>query len=448
MNRRTLVTLALTATLSAALTGLVVHTVRAVGIPTMPAMFYRGTLDPAAPGTVTRTFRVALYGAASGGSELCPMSDTMVTVTNGAFEVPLPAECTNAIRVTPPDPGVWLELTIDRTTTLTPRTKLGAVPYAVEAERAVNATAATGALDTRIAALEARLNTQATQVAALMTANATLTTQLNAATDANPDCPRGYTRDATITAYTVCTRTVTLGTAAIRDDVVKVGSGVAAFWIDRFEASVYDSAGTPFGTGTSEVYPGLPKNGQWYPTLTQAPLRALSVAGRLPSANITWFQANEACRAGGKRLPLGDEWLAAASGTVDTDTNCWINPSNTAARMTNAAGSCRSAWGAQDMIGNLWEWTAEWFAGAGNTAFVPEASNWPTTTGNDYRSDATRNVNGFVSNGVSGIAALPSAALRGGYWYDGTRAGVFSLNLNGGPSDWSSAVGFRCVLPR
>ncbi len=421
MNRRTLVTLALTATLSAALTGLVVHTVRAVGIPTMPSMFYRGTLDPAPPGIVTRTFRVALYNVASGGSELCHTGDVSVSVNNGAFEVPLPDACTAVIH---DNNNLWLQLTVDGTVL---RTKLGAVPYAIEAESATLASTGS-ALDTRIAALEARLN---------------------AATDANPDCPRGYTRDATITAYTVCTRTVTLGTAAIRDDVVKVGSGVTAFWIDRFEASVYDSAGTPFGTGTSEVYPGLPKNGQWYPTLTQAPLRALSVAGRLPSANITWFQANEVCRAGGKRLPLGDEWLAAASGTVDSDTNCWINPSNTAARGTNAAGLCRSAWGAQDMIGNLWEWTAEWFAGAGNTGYVNDSvSNWPTTTGNDYRSDATWNVNGFVSNGVSGIAALPSAALRGGNWHDGPRAGVFSLHLSYGPSAWAPNVGFRCVVPR
>lgn len=100
------------------------------------------------------------------------------------------------------------------------------------------------------------------------------------------------------------------------------------------------------------------------------------------------------------------------------------------------------------MIGNVWEWTAERFAGAGHTTYAPEASNWPTATGNDYRSEITSNVNGFVSNGVSGIAALPSAAIRGGYWLDGTRAGVFSLNLTDGPSHWGSAIGFRCVLPR
>ena len=39
------------------------------------------------------------------------------------------------------------------------------------------------------------------------------------------------------------------------------------------------------------------------------------------------------------------------------------------------------------------------------------------------------------------------AAIRGGNWNDGTRAGVFSLNLNNGPSNWNSNVGFRCVLP-
>jgi hypothetical protein len=39
------------------------------------------------------------------------------------------------------------------------------------------------------------------------------------------------------------------------------------------------------------------------------------------------------------------------------------------------------------------------------------------------------------------------AAFRGGNWNDGTRAGVFSLNLDNAPSNWNPNVGFRCVLP-
>ncbi len=457
MNRRTLVTIALSASLSAAVTGLVVHTVRAVGIPTTPSMFYRGTLDPAAPGTVTRTFRVALYDAATAGTPLYNTGDAMVAVTNGAFEVPLPVECTNIIRGTTPDPGIWLELTVDGTTIPT-RTKLGAVPYAVEAERAVNATAATGALQTT-------LTTMQSQIAAL-------TTQLNAATDANPDCPPGYRLntlpDATILpSMRLCVRGADplAGDPDRRDQVVRVGSGRSAFWIDRFEATVWDApfdrVGRQLGASNDDYAP-LPKNGQWRTaTLSSPPLFALSRASRVPSSRITWFQANEVCRASGKRLPTGSEWLAAASGTDDpgdfpgTGGRCNTGNGSGGAsplnpRDTGLGGvGCSSAWGAQDMIGNLWEWTDEWFAGAGNTGYVNDGvSNWPTATGNDYHGDYTWNVNGFVTNGVGGIVALPSAALRGGSWEYGTRAGVFSLYLSVGPSTWSPNVGFRCVLPR
>ena len=260
------------------------------------------------------------------------------------------------------------------------------------------------------------------------------------------DCPAGYTLDGTTGPGTVCARTVMLGSTAIRDELVKVGAGVGAFWVDRFEASVYDRSGVLLGTGGSAVFPGLPRNGQWAPALTQPPLLALSRAAVLPSGSMTWFQANELCRASGKRLPTGEEWLAAASGTIDSATNCWIDPSNTTERVTSATGACRSAWGAHDMIGNVWEWTADWYASAGSgaTMFSPNVQNWPA----DYRGDLVSNVGGFVHNGVGPVAGLPAAAIRGGNRADATLAGVFSLNLGTAASGWSSTLGFRCVVDR
>jgi hypothetical protein len=68
-------------------------------------------------------------------------------------------------------------------------------------------------------------------------------------------CPVGYTRVAT-TPHGICRRG--------NDEVVRVGSGASAFWIDRFEASVWnqpDGAGTQYGAGLP--YPStFPVNGQ------------------------------------------------------------------------------------------------------------------------------------------------------------------------------------------
>ena len=173
-----------------------------------------------------------------------------------------------------------------------------------------------------------------------------------------------------------------------------------------------------------------------------------------PSAYITWFQANEVCRAAGKRLPTSSEWLAAAQGTTDPGVNNGTLAANSNCN-TMAAGprntglgrpGCVSAWGAQDMIGNLSEWTAEWFAGAGaQTTRVNEGRQaWP----DGYNSDSTDNIFGVVNNGGSEALALPAAALRGGAWVNGVRAGVFAFNLNVAPTYSYSAAGFRCVVDR
>jgi len=97
--------------------------------------------------------------------------------------------------------------------------------------------------------------------------------------------------------------------------------------------------------------------------------------------NVTWCQANEARRGADDRLPTGDERLAAASGTPDHST---CNVMSGGARSASGSNACRSAWGVHDMIGNVWERTAEWYVDNGATAVVNgRAQNWPA----DYNSD-------------------------------------------------------------
>jgi hypothetical protein len=423
-HTRRLATVALTAVASVGLTLAVVRSVRAIGIPAAPTMYYRGTLDEGgAPVTGTRMFTLRLMTAAIGGTELCTTGSLTVTVTNGAFELPLPAACTDAIRNQVAAPEIWQELSLAGAT-LGARTRLGAVPYAVVADRAANA--------------EGPLS------AAITTLNAQVATLNNA----DPDCPRGFTRDPAATPGTVCIRTV-LGQP---DEVVKVGTGATAFWVDRYEASVHHgTSGAQLGTtnasggAANDIPSRMPRNGQRSGATPE--LVALSHTG-MPSAAVTWFQANEACRGAGKRLPTVDEWLAAASGTLDNST---CNVSSGGPRAASAGNACRSAWGVHDMIGNVWEWTAEWYAGAGQaTLMTPSpvqlmATSWPS----DYNGDGTANINGCVSPDTAGAIApgIPSAAKRGGGWTEGSRAGVFALDLSSAPSDLNNDMGFRCAIP-
>ena len=76
-------------------------------------------------------------------------------------------------------------------------------------------------------------NAQQATISALQGTVASLTTQLNAATNPNPDRPRGYTRNLGDGSAGIvsCMRGA--------DAVVKVGTGQSAFWIDHYEASLW-----------------------------------------------------------------------------------------------------------------------------------------------------------------------------------------------------------------
>ena len=172
----------------------------------------------------------------------------------------------------------------------------------------------------------------------------------------------------------------------------------------------------------------FPPNGQWTPVSGSNPpspgVYAVSISGVLPSACVTWFQASQACRLSGKRLARNDEWQDAAAGTPDT-TDCNIStagPVNTGAR-----SNCKSNWGAFDMVGNEWEWVADW----GDLA--NGCTSWPAGFGSDQS-----------CVGGPGSPYLPGALLRGGGW-TGTNDGVFAVDARDLPSDSSVYIGFRCA---
>ncbi|MFO0761077.1 MAG: SUMF1/EgtB/PvdO family nonheme iron enzyme [Byssovorax sp.] len=267
------------------------------------------------------------------------------------------------------------------------------------------------------------------------------------------DCPVGYERNTQdpnlVPGEILCVKG--------GDEIVKVGAGASAFWIDRYEASVWsmpDGSGTRFfkdSDNDGNILGLLPKNGQW--AGTAPPAFAVSKKGVIPSRHMTWFQASTLCRASGKRLPQRDEWLEAARGTIDPPDDGTANENGTKCniygggpRSTGSGLQCTSAWGAQDMIGNLWEWTEEWYAGLGDTTAAYAAkSPWGDPL---YNGDSTWNVAGSACIGGACPTNLPAAGLRGGSWIYATQAGIFTLSLGDAPAYWASNVGLRCVLPR
>ncbi len=209
-----------------------------------------------------------------------------------------------------------------------------------------------------------------------------------------------------------------------QDKMVRVGPTC----IDKYEASVWSqkNGGDQYGVA-SDDYP-CDDNGQD----CKGEIYARSVPGVTPSRHITWFQAEAALTNSGKRLPANNEWQKAVQGTPDPggspgSEDC--NTNSTGPEPTGERADCKSAYGAHDMVGNPWEWVAEWDEDAAG------CETWSATYGTDAtcmgRAEGDANNHG------------PGALLRGGYWSSGTDAGAFAVDAFDQPSGSFNSVGFR-----
>jgi hypothetical protein len=161
---------------------------------------------------------------------------------------------------------------------------------------------------------------------------------------------------------------------------------------------------------------------------------AVSLPGVTPSADVTWFQAQQACLNARKRLPSSAEWQAAVAGTPDPGPDNGTTDCNTdsveMATLTGSRAGCVSADGAFDMVGNVLEWVSDWVPRSS------ESGDWGASvspTGDDQY------LAGAETEGE------PGAPLRGGGFNEDVGAGPLAVYGHNGPSDSFYDTGFRCA---
>ncbi|HYL81661.1 MAG TPA: formylglycine-generating enzyme family protein, partial [Candidatus Acidoferrum sp.] len=156
--------------------------------------------------------------------------------------------------------------------------------------------------------------------------------------------------------------------------------------------------------------------------------------GDLPVVGVDWDQAQAYCQWAGKRLPTEAEWEKAARGT-DGRKHPWGNEGPTPQLANYGKGgsfgysksldkvgnyeSGKSPYGVYDMIGNVWEWVADWYD-KGYYQNAPEKS-------------------------PKGPEKGEFKVIRGGSWAKVPLVVRAAGRNRAAPSSQTTSIGFRCA---
>jgi len=230
---------------------------------------------------------------------------------------------------------------------------------------------------------------------------------------------------------------------------------IAAFAMDKYEVTnklfakfvegtdyqtTAEREGWGWGLGERDAAPRRVEGASW-----KTPSTGASAVPEHPVMMVSWDDAVAYCRWAAKRLPTEAEWEYAAR--ANTQGANWWGERMPGTRVANVAdksgqrqfpelavepqyddGSARTSpvgtyeanpWGLHDMIGNVWEWTADWYAPSfyrKSKDFNPEgpsSGQYRVVRGGSWRN----------------LGVLARAAYRGGH----------------APTDRSAIIGFRCA---